>query len=86
MNGARGISIACRFLLVVVLCACAFAPERVAGAAECVSYGSLEKEFAAARAVFDARVISVDWIPGRECCHVLSGWPIDAAALRRMTP
>lgn len=78
VNGARGesngISIASRFVLVFVLCVCAFAPERVAGAAECVSYGSLEKEFAAASAVFDGRVISADWIPGRECCHVLSGW------------
>jgi hypothetical protein len=40
----------------------------------CVIYRSLDEEFAASVAVFEARVVAVDWIPGRECCHVLSGW------------
>jgi hypothetical protein len=41
---------------------------------ECVAYLSWEQEFAASTAVFEGRVIAVDWIPGRECCHVHSGW------------
>ena len=41
---------------------------------DCIVYRSLDEEFAHAAAVFEARVIAVDWIPGRECCHVLSGW------------
>ena len=41
--------------------------------AECVVYGSLDREFSDAAAVFEGRVIAVEWIPGRECCHVLSG-------------
>jgi hypothetical protein len=41
---------------------------------ECIGYRSLDEEFAHAAAVFEARVIAVDWIPGRQCCHVLSGW------------
>jgi len=40
---------------------------------ECVAYSSLEKEYEAAVVVFVGRVMAVDYIPGRECCHVLSG-------------
>jgi hypothetical protein len=65
-----------RLLLGLLLCGWSFAPGPMSGSTECVVYGSWEKEFAASTAVFEARVISVDWIPGRECCHVLSGWAI----------
>jgi len=45
----------------------------ITAAADCVIYGSVDKEFAEASAVFEARVTAVEWIPGRECCHVVSG-------------
>jgi hypothetical protein len=40
---------------------------------DCVVYSSMDTRFADAAAVFEGRVVSVEWIPGRECCHVLSG-------------
>jgi hypothetical protein len=63
-------------LVVLAIVAAAFpaVPASTTAAAECVIYGSLDKEFADASVVFEARVTAVEWIPGRECCHVLSGW------------
>ena len=41
---------------------------------DCITYPSLAKEYATAASVFVGRVRSVEYIPGRECCHVLSGY------------
>ena len=60
------------FLAAVIAVLSASTLEKVAGA-DCVLY-SLEQEFGASAAVFEGRVIAVEWIPGRECCHTLSGW------------
>jgi hypothetical protein len=61
-------------LLSVGLLGVGFSPASPAWSVECVVYGSLDKEFEASAVVFEARVVAVEWIPGRECCHVLSGW------------
>jgi hypothetical protein len=41
--------------------------------AACVLYPEIREEFDAAVSVFEGRVIKTEYIPGRECCHVLSG-------------
>ena len=60
-------------LLCVVVGALGFAPVESSNDRDCIIY-SIDEEFKAAAAVFEARVTAVDWITGRECCHVLSGW------------
>jgi hypothetical protein len=61
-------------LLGLLLGSVAAAPMPSTDIVECIVYRSLDEEFAHSAAVFEADVIAVDWIPGRECCHVLSGW------------
>jgi hypothetical protein len=50
------------------------APLPSTGRVDCINYRSFDEKFGYAAAGFEARVIAVDWIPGRECCHALSGW------------
>jgi hypothetical protein len=60
--------------LIVFLSSAGLAPAPTRGSAECIIYGSLDDEFKASSLVFEGRVVAVEWIPGQECCHVLSGW------------
>src|SRR5688572_18196627 len=66
-------SVGLLLLSAVMLCV-GFSPTPAARNVDCVIYGSFAKEFEASAVVFEARVVAVEWIPGRECCHVLSGW------------
>ena len=61
-------------LLGAALLGVGFVPTSAGRSVDCVNYGSFDQEFEASAVVFEARVVAVEWIPGRECCHALSGW------------
>lgn len=63
MNRLESVVAASSLLLVV----CAPA------AAQCITPGSIDEEFAQATAVFDGTVSAVHYLPNTDCCHVYSG-------------
>jgi hypothetical protein len=58
-------------LLVLALIVLTGASPATAG--QCVQYPTVQEEFEAAFLVFEGRVLRLEEIPGRECCHQVNG-------------